>query len=39
MTKEFTVYIKKKPNDEKLKTIDELMEEMKTSKSSRRKKS
>lgn len=39
MTKEFTIYIKKKPNDEKLKTIDELMGEMNNKKSSRKKKS
>ncbi|MEO8568317.1 MAG: hypothetical protein ABI419_04255 [Ginsengibacter sp.] len=39
MTKEFTLYIKKKNNDEKLKTMDELMEEMKSPKSSRKKKS
>ena len=39
MYKEFTMYIKKKPDDEKLKTLDELMNENKTnSKSSRRKK-
>ena len=35
--KEFTMYIKKKPNDEKLKTMDELMNENNNSKSSRRK--
>ncbi len=39
LSKEFTMYIKKKPNDEKLKTMDELMQEMDTKKSSRRKKS
>jgi hypothetical protein len=40
MYKEFTMYIKKKPDDEKLKTLDELMNENKTnSKSSRKKKS
>ncbi|MEO6220605.1 MAG: hypothetical protein ABIO81_09275 [Ginsengibacter sp.] len=39
LCKEFTMYIKKKPNAEKLKTIDELMEEMNNSKSSRKKKS
>ncbi len=39
MYKEFTMYIKKKPNDEKLKTMDDLMNEMKgNSKSSRKKK-
>ena len=27
MYKEFTMYIKKKPNDEKLKTLDEMMNE------------
>jgi len=31
--KEFTIYIKKKPDDEKLKTMDELMNETKNSKS------
>ena len=40
MYKEFTMYIKKKPDDEKLKTLDELMNENKSnSKSSRKKKS
>ena len=40
MYKEFTMYIKKKPDDEKLKTLDELMNENRTnSKSSRKKKS
>lgn len=39
LSKEFTMYIKKKPNDEKLKTMDELMEEMNAKKSSRKKKS
>jgi hypothetical protein len=39
LCKEFTMYIKKRPNDEKLKTVDELMEEIKGSKSSRRRKS
>ncbi len=39
VSKEFTMYIKKKPNDEKLKTMDELMGEMNTKKSSRKKKS
>lgn len=39
LSKEFTMYIKKKPNDEKLKTMDELMQEMDTKKSARRKKS
>jgi hypothetical protein len=39
MYKEFTMYIKKKPDNEKLKTLDELMNENKSnSKSSRRKK-
>ncbi len=37
--KEFTMYIKKKPNDEKLKTMDELMREMDGSKKSQKKKS
>ncbi len=37
--KEFTMYIKKKPNDEKLKTMEELMDEMHDKKSSRKKKS
>jgi hypothetical protein len=37
MYKEFTMYIKKKPNDEKLKTLDELMDGNGNSKSSRRK--
>ena len=35
--KEFTMYIKKKLNDEKLKTMDELMNENNNSNSSRRK--
>lgn len=39
LSKEFTMYVKKKPNDEKLKTLDELMEEMNNKKSSRKKKS
>ena len=40
MYKEFTMYIKKKPDDEKLKTLDELMNENNSnSKSSRKKKS
>ena len=39
MYKEFTMYIKKKPDDEKLKTLDELMNENNSnSKSSRKKK-
>ena len=39
MSKEFTMYIKKKPNDEKLKTLDELMNgNNSNSKSSRKKK-
>ncbi len=39
MFKEFTMYIKKKPNNEKLKTMDDLMNESKgNSKSSRKKK-
>ena len=39
MYKEFTMYIKKKPNDEKLKTLDELMNgNNSNSKSSRKKK-
>ena len=38
LSKEFTMYVKKKPNDEKLKTMDELMQEM-DSKKSRKKKS
>ena len=39
MYKEFTMYIKKKPDDEKLKTLDDLMNENKSnSRSSRRKK-
>ena len=36
--KEFTMYIKKKPDDEKLKTMDELMNETKNSKSQGRRK-
>ena len=36
--KEFTMYIKKKPDDEKLKTMDELMNETKNSKSPGRRK-
>ncbi len=40
MYKEFTMYIKKKPNDEKLKTVDEIMNENKrNSKSSRKRRS
>lgn len=39
LCKEFIVYIKKKPNDEKLKTMDEMMDEMNNKKSSRKKKS
>lgn len=39
LCKEFTMYIKKKPDDEKLKTMDELMEEMNNKKSSGKKKS
>ncbi len=39
LSKEFTMYVKKKPNDEKLKTMDELMEEINNKKSSRKKKS
>ncbi len=38
LQKEFTIYIKKKPNDEKLKTMDELMKDI-NNKSSRKKKS
>ncbi len=39
MYKEFTMYIKKKPDDEKLKTLDELMNEWKNNpKPSRKKK-
>lgn len=38
MYKEFTMYIKKKPDDEKLKTMDELMNEMRTNAKSSRKK-
>ncbi|MEP7253923.1 MAG: hypothetical protein ABI683_16130 [Ginsengibacter sp.] len=37
MCREFTMYIKKKPNDEKLKTMDELMNEMNTKRSTRKK--
>ncbi len=37
-SKEFTIYIKRKPNDEKLKTMDELMEEINNKKSSGKKK-
>jgi len=36
MHKEFTMYIKKKPNDEKLKTLDELMRENNSSSKSRK---
>ncbi|HEV8084040.1 MAG TPA: hypothetical protein VGP55_12605 [Chitinophagaceae bacterium] len=39
LSKEFIMYVKKKPNDEKLKTMDELMEEINNKKSSRKKKS
>lgn len=40
MYKEFTMYIKKRPNDEKLKTIDEIMNDNKSNgKSSRKKRS
>ncbi len=40
MYKEFTMYIKKKPNDEKLKTVDEIMNENRSnSKSSRKRRS
>lgn len=39
MCKEFTMYIKKKPNDEKLKTMDELMDEMNSKRSTRKKRS
>ena len=38
MHKEFTMFVKKKPNDEKLKTLDELMNENRKPKSSRKKK-
>jgi hypothetical protein len=37
MYKEFTMYIKKKPNDEKLKTEEEIMNENKSSAKSKRK--
>ena len=37
MYKEFTMYIKKKPDDEKLKTLDELMNETITNSKSSRK--
>ena len=39
LNKEFTMYIKKKPNDEKLKTMDELMREMDDKKVSKKRKS
>ena len=39
MCREFTIYIKKRPNDEKLKTMDELMNEMNTKRSTRKKRS
>ena len=38
MYKEFTIYIKKKPNDEKLKTLDELMKENNSNSKTARKK-
>ena len=39
MYKEFTMYIKKKPNDENLKTMDELMQEIDRSKKPGKRKS
>ncbi len=40
VSKSFTMYVKKKPNDEKLKTMDELMNDMNNkTRSSKRKKS